>query len=39
MLADTPLDFNPATLKFDGNEAANALLKSQYEYKSEFLPG
>ncbi len=39
MLADTPLKFNPETLKFEGNEAANAFLKSQYEYKSEFLPG
>ena len=31
------LDFDAETMRFSNNEAANALLKSQYEYRKEFL--
>lgn len=33
------LEFDPKTQQFTNNEKANRMLRSQYEYRKEFLPG
>ncbi|MEN8724083.1 MAG: Gfo/Idh/MocA family oxidoreductase [Lentimonas sp.] len=38
LMSDSTLDFNASTKSFVGNPQANALLKSQYDYRTEFLP-
>ncbi len=38
LACDGSLAFDSKTKKFLGNEQANGLLKSQYEYRKEFLP-
>lgn len=37
--AEGPLQFDAGKMEFIGNAHANALLKSQYQYRKEFLPG
>jgi len=39
MAVEGSLDFDPTELRFTNNRAANDLLKSEYEYRKEFLPG
>ena len=38
LTSETPLTFDPSSQRFVGNDEANKQLKSQYDYRKEFLP-